>query len=443
MSWEKRAVVRKQLFSGKKQNMNCKGEYDDLGEDWLVKNWEMYIHLNFTLPDPGAPAAFRELKEMIEARKTPDYKGGAKGGVARPIQPRSLGSLELKKLQELLPAYEKKLKEWWKKKDIGQVGHALSDQMAASTDDLKDHVTRTSEDLQTRIKEAVEKVSSASKDEKKSKPILFLPVEGGGRVQNAEGYFVPLQVSEGDAVEDSFTQRYVRVTVLRKNMNNTMIVSLEDEEDQLLLCTEDTKLLVSNPDCVGMRVKTKPVNKKKTKTGTIMQNPNDPTGGDDDVFRVHWDDCQRPQKVRKGTFIILQDDDHEESLDPEAFFQAKGKNGQKGLIMPATGHRRILRANASRQERELCMKREASSQRSSRDCVIIIQDDDPEESLDPEAVFQAKGKNGQKGLIMPVTGHGQILRADAPGRKRELYTKREASSQRSSRDRVPRNCLIA
>ena len=65
---------------------NAKVEENDLGK------WEEYIKLNFELPDPGAPKAVDELRKLVETRKTPDYKGGQKGGQAKPIPPRVKGT---------------------------------------------------------------------------------------------------------------------------------------------------------------------------------------------------------------------------------------------------------------------------------------------------------------------------------------------------------------
>ena len=45
----------KQSMKKKKQNKNCRGEYEDLDEEeWLLQKWEVYIKLKFELPDPGA-----------------------------------------------------------------------------------------------------------------------------------------------------------------------------------------------------------------------------------------------------------------------------------------------------------------------------------------------------------------------------------------------------
>ena len=83
-----RGKLRPQLFSGKKRNKNCRGEYEDLDEEeWLVPNWEVYVKLNFELPDPGPDGALKELRKMVETRKTPDYNGGKRGGNGKPIPP--------------------------------------------------------------------------------------------------------------------------------------------------------------------------------------------------------------------------------------------------------------------------------------------------------------------------------------------------------------------
>ena len=102
-AWKQRADLRNQLFSGEAKNTPGKKLDED---DWLVPNWSVYIKLNFELPDPGHDKAVAELRKMVADRETPDYKGGKKGGRAKPIPPRPLGDLELAKLQELLPTYE-------------------------------------------------------------------------------------------------------------------------------------------------------------------------------------------------------------------------------------------------------------------------------------------------------------------------------------------------
>ena len=99
---QKRKNVRPQLFSGK----NREPPHNDLDEEeWLLPNWEVYVKLNLELPDPGPDGAVRELRKMVETRKTPDYKGGKKGGNGKPIPPRDLGDLDSVKLEELLPIY--------------------------------------------------------------------------------------------------------------------------------------------------------------------------------------------------------------------------------------------------------------------------------------------------------------------------------------------------
>ena len=90
MANKRRIEIRKQLFSGEAKNTPGK-KLDE--EEWLVPNWEVYIELNFKLPDPGPDWAVKELRQMVETRKTSDYKGGKKGGEAKPIEPRDLGDL--------------------------------------------------------------------------------------------------------------------------------------------------------------------------------------------------------------------------------------------------------------------------------------------------------------------------------------------------------------
>ena len=82
-----------------------------------MPNWEEYIKLNLALPDPGAPNAVEELRKMVDTHMTLEYKGGKKGGTAKPIKPRRLGDLEFAKLEELLPIYEEKLKAWWEEEN--------------------------------------------------------------------------------------------------------------------------------------------------------------------------------------------------------------------------------------------------------------------------------------------------------------------------------------
>ena len=57
-------------------------------EDWLVPNWSVYVKHNFELPDPGHDKAVAELTQMVADLETPDYKGGKKGGTAKPIPSR-------------------------------------------------------------------------------------------------------------------------------------------------------------------------------------------------------------------------------------------------------------------------------------------------------------------------------------------------------------------
>ena len=118
-AWKQRADLRNQLFSGEAKNTPGKKLDED---DWLVPNWSVYIKLNFELPDPGHDKAVAELRKMVADRETPDYKGGKKGGRAKPIPPRPLGDLELARLQELLPIYEAKLKAIWQARDAGEAG---------------------------------------------------------------------------------------------------------------------------------------------------------------------------------------------------------------------------------------------------------------------------------------------------------------------------------
>ena len=107
---DKRSNLRGQLFKGEAKNTPGK-KLDE--KERRVPNWEVYVKLNFELPDPGPDGALKELRKMVETRETPDYKGGKKGGNGKPIPPRGLDDLECAKLEELLPIYEETLKAWW------------------------------------------------------------------------------------------------------------------------------------------------------------------------------------------------------------------------------------------------------------------------------------------------------------------------------------------
>ena len=78
---------------------------------------------------------------MVDDHDTPDYKGGKKGGRAKPITPRPLGDLELAKLQELLSVYEAKLKASWQPRDAGEAGRKLAEITIAETERATDHTT--------------------------------------------------------------------------------------------------------------------------------------------------------------------------------------------------------------------------------------------------------------------------------------------------------------
>ena len=134
-SADTRKETRKQLFSGKAKKANSQGIFKDLDEEeWLAPNWATYAKLNFELPDPGPEGCLRELRKMVADKATPYYQGGKKGGTAKPIQSRPLGDLEHAKLRQLLEHYEKK----WA--DMGAMGQALSSQINASAEDIKDTV---------------------------------------------------------------------------------------------------------------------------------------------------------------------------------------------------------------------------------------------------------------------------------------------------------------
>ena len=128
---DKRSNLRGQLYKNEAKNTPGK-KLDE--EEWLVPNWATYAKLNFELPDPGPEGCLRELRKMVADKATPDYKGGKKGGEAKPIPSRPLGDLEHAKLRGLLELYEKK----WA--DMGAMGQALSSQINASAEDVKDTV---------------------------------------------------------------------------------------------------------------------------------------------------------------------------------------------------------------------------------------------------------------------------------------------------------------
>ena len=109
-------------------------------------NWEVYVQLNFELPEPGPDGAVRELKGMVSSHKTPDYKGGQKGGTGKPIEPRPLGDFEYATLERLLPIYEEKLKALWATKSTGQMGQSPSNQITAGNEGTANGV---SEEVQT------------------------------------------------------------------------------------------------------------------------------------------------------------------------------------------------------------------------------------------------------------------------------------------------------
>ena len=99
---DQRADLRQQLFRGKAKKANNRGEFKDLDEKaWFLPNWPIYVKLNYSCPDPGPDQALEELREMIDTGKTPDYKGGKKGGKANPIPPRPLSDKELDTLKSI------------------------------------------------------------------------------------------------------------------------------------------------------------------------------------------------------------------------------------------------------------------------------------------------------------------------------------------------------
>ena len=61
------SILRWMLFSGKKQN----APYNNHDEEWLVKNWSVYMQRTF---EGNPDEAVAELQRMVETEKTPEVK---------------------------------------------------------------------------------------------------------------------------------------------------------------------------------------------------------------------------------------------------------------------------------------------------------------------------------------------------------------------------------
>ena len=44
-----------------------------------MSNWDIYIHLNFQLPDPISEGCLKEISKMVADRAAPHHKGGKRG----------------------------------------------------------------------------------------------------------------------------------------------------------------------------------------------------------------------------------------------------------------------------------------------------------------------------------------------------------------------------
>ena len=106
-----------------------------------MPNWSVYFKHNFEFPDPGHDKAVAELRKMVADLETPDYKGGKKGGTAKPIPSRQLGDLELAKVRELLPIYEAKLKAIWQARDASEAGQKNAEIKISQTERAMEHTT--------------------------------------------------------------------------------------------------------------------------------------------------------------------------------------------------------------------------------------------------------------------------------------------------------------
>ena len=102
------------------------------------------------------------------------------------------------------------------------------------------------------------------------------------------------------------------VTVHEENANGSLIVHFKDDQNNKdMLLAEQAASLVSNPTCVGMRVKTKEEGRKKVREGKIEEDPlchgeNEATGGPEDLLTVFWSEQKKPQKVRTRGFNFHQ-----------------------------------------------------------------------------------------------------------------------------------------
>ena len=186
---QQRNNLRPQLFRAEAKNTPGK-KLDE--EEWLVPNWEEYIKLHFELPDPGAPKAVEELRKMVDTHWAPDYKGGKKGGDAKPIPPRRLGDLEFAKLEELLPIYEEKLQAWWEAKNAGQVGQVLVAEIEEEGAKSREATKTAERNIIGAVVEVKRLVQKSILNEKNTEPdiVKFLSTDNGCHVKNERGYCV-------------------------------------------------------------------------------------------------------------------------------------------------------------------------------------------------------------------------------------------------------------
>ena len=86
-SWNKLCAGARpevEIKASKQQNI-LKGNCEQKVDRNLVCRLDSAMTLS--RPDPSAPKAIDELSKMVETRKTPDYKGGKRGGNGKPIPP--------------------------------------------------------------------------------------------------------------------------------------------------------------------------------------------------------------------------------------------------------------------------------------------------------------------------------------------------------------------
>ena len=102
----------------------------------MVENWAGYVQRNF---DSNAEKTLEELRGIVHEKKTPEVEAEKiRGQEVKAIPSRPVGKLEHAKQRELLEQYEKK----WA--DMGAMGQALSSQINASAEDVKDTVREES-----------------------------------------------------------------------------------------------------------------------------------------------------------------------------------------------------------------------------------------------------------------------------------------------------------